>query len=223
MKIKPRKFNSETMEFRRLTRKEKFASLLDLCKKLGHLPRPYKSKKYNPSNYDRVRAQFYVNMTAARSHGKLSEVDLKRLEMVEKFVPDRLSREEKIDLVTSYWNEHGKLPTQFDAQEVYDAWRSIKAISLDGLAPDYVTAHADLIEINRTFKKTMKERLDTILEFCIDRGRTPKQHSLDKDEKHLADTLSSIKQRMKKIPLTSEERETFDHIIEFGPAPKRIM
>lgn len=221
MEKKPRKFSRETMKFRKLSREEKFASLLELCKELGHIPRTYESKKYVPNDAARVRAQFYVNMTSARSRGELSEGDLKLLDKVEKFIPDRLSREEKIDLVTSYWNEHQKMPLAVDAPEVHEAWKSIKTISLDGLAPDYIKAREDLFEVNNGLKKTLKEKLDTILDFCIERSRTPKQHSLDKDEKQLADTLSSIKQRIKKIPLTNEEQETFDHIIEFAPAPRR--
>lgn len=216
-----RKFNRETMKFRKLSRKEKFESLLELCQTLGHIPRPYNSKKFRPNNYSRVRAQFYVNMTAARSRNELSAEDLAMLEKVEKFIPDRLSREEKIDLVTAYWNEHQKLPTQFDAPEVFDAWKSVKIMSLDGLTNDYLDAHKELIEIGVSSKKTMKEKLETILEFCIERGRTPKQHSLDKEEKQLADTLSSIKQRMKRIPLTIDEKEVLDNIIEFAPVSRR--
>jgi hypothetical protein len=220
--IARKKFHDETMAFRKLTRKEKFDSLLELCQKLGHIPKSYDSKKYVPDAYTKVRAQFYVNMTSARSRGDLCEADLAQLSTVEAFNHSRLSREDKINLVTNYWNKYNVLPTKYDDPDTFEVLKSIKNMTLDGLTEDYIKSYTDLVDIIKKSRKTLIERLTIIHDFCQLRNRTPKQHSLDINEKQLADTLSSIKQRMKKIPFTKDEQLLYNKIIEYAPPPRRV-
>ena len=216
------KFSAETMKFRALNRDEKFASLLELCEKLGHIPRPYTSKKYQPDDYARVRAQFYINMVSAKNRGELSDHDIENLTKVDAYLPKKLTSEQKIDLAYQFVSQHGHLPSAEDSDEHSDALRSIRTLDPGSFTNKYKKKLVAILGIGGSSKKTLTERLIEILRFCMYRKRTPKQHSLDRVEKHLADSLSSIKQRTKISSMESSDKKLFIKIMKFAPRARKM-
>ena len=215
------KFSDETLKFRALSRDAKFASLIALCKTLGHFPHPYTSKKHTPDDYERVRAQFYVNMMSKKVRNELNDHDLANLAKVDKFRPKRLTIEQKIDLVYQFVSLHGHLPNAEDSDDISDALRSIRTGDPETLSIEHKKKMDAILHIGSTIKKTLTERLVEILAFCESRERTPKQHTLDRSEKHLADSLSSIKQRIKISSMIESDKKLFTDIMTFAPKARK--
>ncbi len=223
MSTERNKFSAETMKFRALNRDEKFQSLLELCNQLGHIPRTYSSKKYQPDDYARVRAQFYINMISAKNRGELSEHDLVNLDKIDHFRTPKLSSEEKIDLVYRFIIDTGHIPTNEDPEEITEAWRSIRTGIPTEITPEHQKKYERIINLSVSRKKTLIDRLSYILVFCRERNRTPKQHSLDRSEKHLADSLSSIKQRTTKQKMSDDERKIFNKILKYATRVRTVQ
>lgn len=56
-------------------------------------------------------------------------------------------------------------------------------------------------------KDTRLEKLIRIRDFCVENGKTPTQSSKDLDEKKLGQLLNTVKNSIKKLPLTPEEND----------------
>ena len=216
-------FTPETMEFRNLDREAKFNSVYELCKKLGRMPRTYRSLKYSPTQYERVRAQFIINMTSKRNRGELNKHDMKLLDAVDGYAKDRrksIPLVEKIQIVHNVLKTTGKLPDTSSSE--HRLWNSIRHMKPSDIPSDFRAMFEELIQIKSvpSSRVSVSARLELIIKWHSDHGRLPRQHADDDNECKLANAMSSIKQHIKKFPLTSDQMMMYNKIIELMPSRK---
>lgn len=214
-----------TKQFRALTREEKFKSVLAMCNTLGTIPKTYSTKNHTPSESERVHGQFYINMQSALNRGKLPKMYINYIKAISEY-GNRVDVGEKIDLVHAFFCDNKRLPThKNDDVTLMNQWKSIKSI-------DTQTDNTQLTKCRRkkltelisfsiqSMPKSKHAKLTDLLNFCIENNRTPRQHSLNPDEKKLADFLSTIKQGIKTKPLPPELNALYQRITTFAPPPR---
>lgn len=215
--------SEETKAFRKLDRHAKFESVLELCKKLGHIPRTYKSKRHNPNQAERVRAQFFINMQSAKNRNELHEDFHKYVDDISAYGNPHLDTDEKINRLYEFFVENKRLPAvKFNDDVSYIGnWKTVKDIDTSDVAGNGLSKL-----VNNRLKKMQKfathiaphtriERLNILLQFCIKNNRTPAQHSADLSEKSLADFLSTMKQVSKKKKLPSDLALIMGQVMSF--------
>ena len=214
---KNKPFTAETMEFRNLNRDDKFESVYALCQELGRMPRTYTSKKIQPTQYERVRAQFIVNMISARNRGELGKHDMEMLTKLESQLESyrkHIKVSDKITAVYEFYVKNNRLPNESDG--IYFHWNRIKFIAPANVPSDFRENLRTLQAAKKPIqKKTRIERLNEILTFCESSGRSPKQHSGNEIEQNLANFISTTSQRLKNNTLTADEIVLYNKIRTF--------
>lgn len=213
--------SSETKQFRSLSRDEKFRSVLSMCESLGTIPKTYATKTHIPSEAERVHGQFFINMQSAMHRNKLPAMYHHYIEHILVY-GNRIDVTEKIDRVYVFYKMHNRLPTsKNDDVTLVNQWKSIKGIDPDALPSTRKRRLNHMIEFTKqSVPITKLDRLNDLLDFCKTNGRLPKQHSVNIPEKKLADFLSTLKQSIKKKPLSEELNSVYTKVIAFTP-PKR--
>lgn len=217
-------FTAETMEFRNLDRESKFKSVYALCKKLGRTPRTYRSSKYTPTQYERVRAQFIINMTSKRNRGELNKHDMKLLDAVDGYTAlhrKSIPLTDKVEKVHATFKSTRKLPETGTPE--HRLWNAIRHMNASEIPSDFRSMFEELKQVKSVpiNKVSASERLTAIIAWHSQHGRLPRQHADDQTECKLANTLSSLKQHIKKFPLTSGEMELYNKVVTLMPSRKQ--
>jgi hypothetical protein len=211
----------ETKQFRTLSRDEKFESVLSMCKALGTIPKTYATKTHLPTEAERVRGQFFINMQSAMHRNKLPSMYHHYIEHILAY-GNRIDVPEKVDRVYIFYKINHRLPTRKnDDVTLVNQWKSIKGINPNDLPLSRKRRLIHMITFAaQSAPVTKLDRLNDLLAFCTANGRLPKQHSVDISEKKLADFLSTLKQSIKKKPLSKELNSVYKKITRFAPAKR---
>jgi len=214
-------FSSESLTFRRLSKKEKYVTLLEFCKKHNQTPRTYKRPEE-----ERVLGQFLVNTKALTKKGahvieKWEGVYLKEIANYEVYQKDPIIRLNEI-LKWTVFNE--KTPTQSSTntkeKKLGQSLNSLKLSHKRGkLNEDGEILLNQILEYKTNHQRTRDEKLKDVVEFCRTENRTPKQHVTDKNEKRLAEFLSTTKGLLKQPDFVMDtiSQTYFDEILTFAP------
>jgi hypothetical protein len=88
------------------------------------------------------------------------------------------------------------------------------------LTADEKEIYKQIMEFKKRRREIRFERIKTLLAFCEELKRTPKQHVKDIKEKRLAEFLTTLKVLNKHNKLNAEERALLNQILKFAPAIK---
>lgn len=213
-----------TKTFRTMSREAKFKSVLAMCRDLKEIPKTYDTKTHIPSDAEKVRGQFYINMQSARTRGELPEEFHQYLDQIAEYGNPRLSLQAKVDVVFDFYVEKIRLPAKSkdDSNSIVGHWKAIRCINVDNPPEPLSKRRVSRLKKMQQYAATIApptrlDRLKNLLEYCKTHKRTPKQHSSNREEKRLADFYSTVKQTNKTTPLGGDELKLFNEIGTYMP------
>lgn len=213
----PRKLSTISLEFRNQDLEAKYKSVLALCEKLKTLPRAYETKHRIPDEYERVRAQFYINKLSAKNRGELPKSEWHWIDKIEKFLPIKTRLTESLNAILKEAKKIGAIPKYVILPDGNPSmhWSRIKQIPDTDLSVVEILTR-DAIELfTPAPKKSQSDKLRDVLNFCNTNGRTPNNHSSIVVEKQLADLLVTTNTAYKKHGLDADLLAVYKKIIQF--------
>lgn len=219
-------FSDESLKFRRLPKEMKYKKLLDFCIIHSQTPRTYKRPEA-----ERVMGQFLVNMKASakKNSNSIEEWEHKYLHNISKYEIYQRDPKVRLNDILKWSNIHKKTPSQSSQIESERKLaQSLNSIKLSNkknkLNATEINLLGQILKYRTNHQRTRSEKLADVLEFCRKKHRTPRQHVKDKNEKRLAEFLTTTKGLLKtsKFLLDKESNDLYNTIMSFAP-PTREM
>lgn len=131
----------------------------------------------------------------------------------------RLSKEEKYAKLLVFCVETGRTPSTSNVTEIEriigQFYTNSKSAQKNDMLTDWEIAELDKVYQYSSKRETRMNKINNILQFCKNNDNTPSQSSKNLEEKKLGQLLNTIKNSIKRKPLTSEESHVFDKIEKY--------
>lgn len=209
-------------EFKKLSKAKKYNVLSQFCKKHKRYPTAYKSNEL-----EKTYANFFTNNKNAYFKGKLENWEDVLMEEILSHEPKRESRELKLKRILRFCQKHKTTPSQAskkdNVKKLGQLFNSVKnSIKKDPFTEKEQTLYDEIMTYRSKYQRSREEKLQDVLDFCIENDRTPKQHVDDINEKRLAEFLSTNRILHNKGQLNSTCTSLLNEIIKFAPTTSRI-
>lgn len=186
-------FSPESINFRRLSKPEKYAKLLKFCVDMKRTP-----STSNVTEDERILGQFYTNSKSALKNNKLTKWEITELDNVYQYSSKRETRTDKINTILTYCKRTGKTPSQSSKDEnekrLGQSLNTIKnSIKRNPFTADELIIFNKLNKYRSNYQRSRSEKLHDVLTFCEKYDRTPKQHVTNIIEKRHAEFLSTTR------------------------------
>ena len=214
-------YSQESLTFRRLEKRDKYKKLIEFCETHNQTPRTYK----RPED-ERVLGQFLVNSRALakRGSGLIEKWEHDYLDKVTEYEVYQRNPTARLNEILTWSAQNEKTPSQSSHDKIEKKLgQSLNSIKLldkkERLTVSEHTILLAILEYRTNHQRTRDEKLGDVLEFCRQENRTPKQHVKNKNEKRLAEFLTTTKGLMKnpEFNLDSKSQKLFDAIMGFAP------
>lgn len=216
-KKKPKAHSSISLQFRSFSVSQKLQYLHTYCANtLGRLPRSKSSKHTIIDEFERYWGQVVINLTVAMKNGELSETDAKSLTELKKLYSYKNNLLKKIKVIISFIELNKRLPSTNDSITLMNFLREIKESDTEKMSSEeliWLKKFNDLIIPYTTV--SISQRLQTVLAYTKETGRTPRQHAHDPLEKKYGIFISSITERRKRKPLGDSDELVYHEIISY--------
>lgn len=183
----------QSITFRRLSKKDKYDTLLMFCMKNNTTP-----STSNVSESERVLGQFYTNTKSANQKGLLLEWEIDVFNKILEYSPKQGNRVDKLNQIINYCNEYNKIPSQ---SSIYENEKILGRMlnRVMNTIKHRVLNHeeAELLESITKYRtkniRSREDKLRDVLEFCTQHGRVPRQHVTAIEERRLAEFISTTR------------------------------
>lgn len=212
-----RTFSPEALEFRRLDKSVKYKKLIEFCEKNDRTP-----STSNVTETERVLGQFYINSKSAQKNDTLEQWEIDELEKAHTYSSKREPRINKIRKILAFCLKHEKTPSQSsrdkEEKKLGQSLNTVKnSIRRKALTEEEEVEFNKIMEFRSNYQRSRDEKLQDVLEFCVKAGRTPKQHVRNKDEKRMAEFLSTTRILDSKNELEPECKKILKQINKYAP------
>jgi hypothetical protein len=210
-------FSPESINFRRLSKPEKYAKLLKFCVESNRTP-----STSNVTEDERVLGQFYTNSKSALKNDKLTKWEITELDKVYQYSSKRETRIDKLNRILKYCEANGKTPSQssknIDEKKLGQLLNTIKnSAKRKPLTSDELNKFDIINKYRSNYQRSRSEKLHDVLAFCEKYDRTPKQHVNNINEKQYAEFLSTTRILYTKGTLDEECKRLLKLVNAYSP------
>lgn len=213
------------------TIEKKYKKFIKFCEDNGRMP------KYNAKSMkERKIRLFYVNKKNIMTRGDkglsdpLPEWEKKYIKKMESF---RETISDKLNLVLEYCKKYNRVPSYtykdvYTEEEeiernIYKKYNAVKNfLKKDTLSKKDNETLNEILKFRNKRQLPRIEKMQLILDYCIEHNVTPKLHVEDKKEKKLAEFLSTIKTLKKDNKLDKKEQNLLKTILKYSTHRDKI-
>jgi hypothetical protein len=212
-----RAFSDESKKFRSLSKEDKYNKVLEFCRTYKRTPKVTKVPES-----ERVMGQFLINSKSAINRGGVDEWEIKKVSEISKFSYSRETRIQKIQRIIEFCKDNNKTPSQ-SSRDITEKKLGQLLNTIKNLEKKKQLTENELIEFNKilpyrnNYQRSKEEKLIDVLNFCKKYNRTPKQHVDNKEEKRLAEFLSTTKLAFKSNKLDTSCTTLMVDIMKYAP------
>lgn len=131
----------------------------------------------------------------------------------------RLTKEEKYEKVLAFCVDMKRTPSTSNVTEservLGQFYTNNKSAQKNGILPDWEVEMLNKIFEYSPKRNTRLDKLNRIIDYCIEHNKTPSQSSKDPNEKKLGQLLNTVKNSIKYKLLTDDEQKAFNSIDKF--------